>query len=631
MAYLLKKGSGIHIKKSHKGRFTEYCGGNVTEECIRRGKNSADPKIQKQAVFAQNARKFKHQDGGSLYGASQIQTNSNLAQQWKQQQDMAMQNFNQSLEQKKQFDEIKRMQAAQKAQALGQSLGSTVGQLVGTGMQTMVQNIKERKQQENNVGIINEDQEQENNVGVTNSNQGTTTQQQWQPSFASLQFQPMPTWPLYGKTASMKDGGNFGNIINTNKLFSTYESVEPSRIKEKETEMPDFKSRYDYFLEKLNKYKTTEKEASELLSETENWFSDTTNEPMTNTSQEKTIDYTTKDLQTMLNEQGLDKYIIITSGYRDHNIGKAGSKSNHRKKNQHGHSLAYDIVPARGETFDSIYQKIKQNPAMQQWLSQNGFNINDETDAATLRRTGGTGAHFHIGPDKFNIRKAHSGLDFKNLLSYYQSVDLDNDNNTNKIKISSKPKKPDTIFSLYTPNESTTTKVDDESNDDREWFIEIPQMSQEKPKREFTSYAGYNKFNRDFDTYGTDEIFKKHKNFWSYLAATESSFNPTAQNSLGAYGYFQLMPQSCSGKDIQTQFNDAAKLMKSYMGILSQTLTEDDIKKAKQKGITEEGLMAGVWLGGPGHVKEALRNKGNAKDLNKTSVMNYMIKFSTTK
>ena len=142
MVHLLKKGSGIHIKKSHEGRFTEYCGGNVTEECIRRGKNSPDPKIRKQAVFAQNARKFKHQDGGSIYGASQIQTNGNLSQQWKQQQEMAAQNFNQSIEQKKQLDEMKRMQ---ESQALGQNIGNTVGSLVGTGMQAIAQNIRERR------------------------------------------------------------------------------------------------------------------------------------------------------------------------------------------------------------------------------------------------------------------------------------------------------------------------------------------------------------------------------------------------------------------------------------------------------------------------------------------------------
>jgi hypothetical protein len=30
----LKKGSGIHIKKENKGKFTSYCGGKVTNECI---------------------------------------------------------------------------------------------------------------------------------------------------------------------------------------------------------------------------------------------------------------------------------------------------------------------------------------------------------------------------------------------------------------------------------------------------------------------------------------------------------------------------------------------------------------------------------------------------------------------
>jgi hypothetical protein len=29
-----KKGSGIHIKKSHDGLFTQYCNGKVTNECI---------------------------------------------------------------------------------------------------------------------------------------------------------------------------------------------------------------------------------------------------------------------------------------------------------------------------------------------------------------------------------------------------------------------------------------------------------------------------------------------------------------------------------------------------------------------------------------------------------------------
>ena len=62
----LKKGGGIHIKKKNRGSFTRWCGGNVTEECIRKGKNSSNPKIRKKATFAANARKWKHQEGGII-------------------------------------------------------------------------------------------------------------------------------------------------------------------------------------------------------------------------------------------------------------------------------------------------------------------------------------------------------------------------------------------------------------------------------------------------------------------------------------------------------------------------------------------------------------------------------------
>jgi hypothetical protein len=62
----LKNGSGIHIKEKNKGSFTRWCGGNVTEECIRRGKNSPNPKIRKKATFADNARHFKHRSGGKI-------------------------------------------------------------------------------------------------------------------------------------------------------------------------------------------------------------------------------------------------------------------------------------------------------------------------------------------------------------------------------------------------------------------------------------------------------------------------------------------------------------------------------------------------------------------------------------
>ena len=58
--------SGIHIKEKNKGTFTTYCGGKVTNECIQRAKNSPNPKIRKKAIFAQNARRWKHQFGGTI-------------------------------------------------------------------------------------------------------------------------------------------------------------------------------------------------------------------------------------------------------------------------------------------------------------------------------------------------------------------------------------------------------------------------------------------------------------------------------------------------------------------------------------------------------------------------------------
>lgn len=62
----LKNGSGIHIKKENRGKFTDYCGGKVTSECIAKGKRSPNAAIRKRATFAANARKWKHQFGGLL-------------------------------------------------------------------------------------------------------------------------------------------------------------------------------------------------------------------------------------------------------------------------------------------------------------------------------------------------------------------------------------------------------------------------------------------------------------------------------------------------------------------------------------------------------------------------------------
>ena len=72
MIYKFKKGNKIHIKKANRGKFTDYCGGKVTNECIQRGKNSSDPAVRKRATFAANARKWNHKKGGVIVAGDGI-------------------------------------------------------------------------------------------------------------------------------------------------------------------------------------------------------------------------------------------------------------------------------------------------------------------------------------------------------------------------------------------------------------------------------------------------------------------------------------------------------------------------------------------------------------------------------
>ena len=55
-----KAGKGIHIKKKNRGKFREYCGGEVTNECIQKAKKSKNPTLRKRATFAANSRSWSH-------------------------------------------------------------------------------------------------------------------------------------------------------------------------------------------------------------------------------------------------------------------------------------------------------------------------------------------------------------------------------------------------------------------------------------------------------------------------------------------------------------------------------------------------------------------------------------------
>lgn len=410
------------------------------------------------------------------------------------------------------------------------------------------------------------------------------------------------------------------------ELFSTYNTVKPfaSTVQNTIPTPPQTKLDRFYSLLRTSKQQTP--------TDDQNWFSNTTvsTTPSTTTTSPTTnsVNYKSWDLATAIKNSGLDKYIRITSGFRDHNVGKAGSKSNHRRKNEFGHSMAYDIAPVNGQTFESMYQAIKGNETFQSWLKGNGFNINDETTAEALAKTGGTGKHYHIGPDAFNIVKGAHGID-TSIFSQYESAGQPQ--STVKRKLSAAQLEPEEVNFVGKPTETK------EKPDDQTWFTKTDIKTDAKPvtttSATSTTTARTNipanertaQFDADFAKYGTSDIFKNHANFWRQLAFKESSFTSNIRNKIGAYGYFQLMPASSTGADVATQFKDAEKLMTQHM----KTLNDEDRRLAKEQGISEEGLMAGVWIGGPGGVKKALRRQGNAADANGTTVLGRMKQFSS--
>lgn len=111
----------------------------------------------------------------------------------------------------------------------------------------------------------------------------------------------------------------------------------------------------------------------------------------------KKQEYIYNVLPRLLKEAGLN--IRVTSGYRKPGaVGTAGNRSWHPR---HG---AVDIVPMGKTTFEDIEEVLHTNPTIVKYMLDNGFGLLDESGRSqaskdTMKRTGATGAHFHIGRD----------------------------------------------------------------------------------------------------------------------------------------------------------------------------------------------------------------------------------------
>jgi hypothetical protein len=99
--------------------------------------------------------------------------------------------------------------------------------------------------------------------------------------------------------------------------------------------------------------------------------------------------------------------INITSWERPNNTSKSGSRSHHVTGG------ALDITPGSGETWESLSTKIQGSGLIRDYMLKNNLGIIDETKADMQRRTGATGAHWHIGPDHLAIEGRNFIFDLK--------------------------------------------------------------------------------------------------------------------------------------------------------------------------------------------------------------------------
>lgn len=103
-----------------------------------------------------------------------------------------------------------------------------------------------------------------------------------------------------------------------------------------------------------------------------------------------------KDLSDFLTElQTKFPDVVVTSGFRPRAFTKQGNVSRHAKRE------AVDIRPTK--ELQEFLWNTKEGISM---LNKYGLGLLDETDPETLKKTGGTGAHFHIGKDSTLVPKA---------------------------------------------------------------------------------------------------------------------------------------------------------------------------------------------------------------------------------
>lgn len=98
------------------------------------------------------------------------------------------------------------------------------------------------------------------------------------------------------------------------------------------------------------------------------------------------------DLQNLFTKYNLP--ITITSGYRE------GATTSNGSRSFHATGEAMDIIPTEGHTFQEISDMIRNTPEIANFMKSHQLGVLDETTKEMLAKTGGTGAHYHVGRDR---------------------------------------------------------------------------------------------------------------------------------------------------------------------------------------------------------------------------------------
>lgn len=136
--------------------------------------------------------------------------------------------------------------------------------------------------------------------------------------------------------------------------------------------------------------------------------------PLTNNQVSQNSDLVNMSFEDLIKTYNLP--IQISSGYRGKNgfrggKTKSGKQSNHNKLDEHGHPMAYDIQPlvnGKVDKSDSAFANLRNilanNQDVKEWFRMRNWGILDETTPQMMAKTGATGKHFHIGPDRAAVR-----------------------------------------------------------------------------------------------------------------------------------------------------------------------------------------------------------------------------------